>query len=1386
LDNDDSLLNHLCRNCHNDLVAPFVRTHSSLTTDQGYGSWTFECRICHNPHNQEQKITYGSSSYLFQGTISSLSDNVLGCTGAGWTDNQFQNMVVYPNVTQWPNQSYKVLRNSADTLSVDGPMDTTRTATGRTFAVINGRLVKGTVSTPYNGKTGVKYFRDLGTNSFSDGDATYDGICEVCHTATVHYRNDGSPDHSHRQGTTKCTVCHRHIRGFKISGGGAHAAHDGLVSCDDGNLGCHGANDPPLLADGQSLATTTKCNNCHTTTGAGTAKSYWNSYGTSGSWISVAGEVSFCVSCHNSSPGYTQMNGGGDSAPDIRGNNSTYGYGVTGHGKSSGNYPRLSWQATTATGNPAANRLCSVCHDLNMGHFNTSGKRLRAGFENDNTNTNCRHCHDPGTAAVAAPPWYTSYSAFQASAHGAVKCTECHDAHGKAGAYAGMAKGNKQNLCLTCHTGMSGHALGVSFGRGGSSYSLECVTCHNVHVVTGMYSAADTTKTPLTRIDNNLVLWGGASGQKMVDFAGSGTYRTPEGDTLTGAQLPDYPTFCLQCHGQSMSPSIHGNISWGEMHGTGAAGPPSDGGYTPDWYGTGKAKGWDGDDCIGGDNACWPVIPRGAGEILWTQDSYVQTERIANINFVLSCSDCHVTHESGIGRKIRSTVNGNPGSTSYNTMCNACHWYYGVTHAGMSCGNAGCHNSGCSNNRGDAFCNYNTLHGQSRAGSGGGSRIFDNSLVVDMRFEGNLNDSGSWRLHSKWFSDSTNYPTIVAGSFVAGKSGQAVSLSGNSIIQVGTRNGYWSTDEGYHGTWKYTEMKYDTTLETWVYPTDNAASEMSIFSKHVGVNDGGYQFLLKKINGPLRVVFNMQADNNGFAQGGKAGLRGAYSSLSIPLNKWTHVAATFDRNGPDRNPTDPSVGRIRIYVNGIDVTTSDATGNNMQPGAGETSIYAYSENSPWNQGICYNGSWCAGEFAVGGFPWQNRFTGSLDEAKVWNVTKGSAYFAAYEGQAGPYISTASGIPGSNQLTVIFSEGVYTNSNMTGALVPADFVLTDADNGRTITGVTHTAGSASATLTLSSPLDSSNDIGVDTLGAASNAVFDKNGNAAGTENVVIGASLDCPTSPVTIDLNEPSGSTIVKDTQNKLYGSVNNPSSTIPGDGYFHGNGSSANYIDFNYNTSCLLASTAMTLETRIKPQGLSGVTGNYISRIFERNAGTANYQITVWRTLGSATFPNFTPPTGVASIALWVAPVDAHGGNAWKPVLTNYALCPIVNDHWYDVRAIWNTGKSGGTTGQYFVPAEIWVEDQGTNGAYNDNQWAGSRDCTNSSQSYQVDASKLWTGDVIATGTGAITIGATITHSNMFNGLIDVITWSDSAGSPQGAAVRWDWDMDLYIVPPSP
>ena len=51
-----------------------------------------------------------------------------------------------------------------------------------------------------------------GPKSFADGDKTYDGICEVCHTETNHHRNDGTGSSGHHEGED-CTNenCHKHI-----------------------------------------------------------------------------------------------------------------------------------------------------------------------------------------------------------------------------------------------------------------------------------------------------------------------------------------------------------------------------------------------------------------------------------------------------------------------------------------------------------------------------------------------------------------------------------------------------------------------------------------------------------------------------------------------------------------------------------------------------------------------------------------------------------------------------------------------------------------------------------------------------------------------------------------------------------------------------------------------------------------------------------------------------------------------------------------------------------------------------------------------------------------------------------------------------------------------
>ncbi|MBI5409441.1 MAG: hypothetical protein HZA14_08750 [Nitrospirae bacterium] len=67
-----------------------------------------------------------------------------------------------------------------------------------------------------------------------DGDAAYDGVCEVCHTQTTHFRNNGGgSDQLHTNigspaGTNRIS-CHSHLNGFAHGGGSG-------TGCDS----CHG------------------------------------------------------------------------------------------------------------------------------------------------------------------------------------------------------------------------------------------------------------------------------------------------------------------------------------------------------------------------------------------------------------------------------------------------------------------------------------------------------------------------------------------------------------------------------------------------------------------------------------------------------------------------------------------------------------------------------------------------------------------------------------------------------------------------------------------------------------------------------------------------------------------------------------------------------------------------------------------------------------------------------------------------------------------------------------------------------------------------------------------------------------------------------------------
>jgi len=123
-----------------------------------------------------------------------------------------------------------------------------------------------------------------------------------------------------------------------------------------------------------------------------------------------------------------------------------------------------------------------------------------------------------------------------------------------------------------------------------------------------------------------------------------------------------------------------------------------------------------------------------------------------------------------------------------------------------------------------------------------------------------------------------------------------------------------------------------------------------------------------------------------------------------------------------------------------------------------------------------------------------------------------------------------------------------------------------------------------------------------------------------------------------------------------------------------------------------------------------------------------------------------------------VRPIDNHGGDSWKPVLTNYTYYPIVANHWYNITVVWNSGKIGG------IPANIFVDDQGTDGNNNGENWPGYVDTTDSGQLQLTSNKRIYEGDQIMTSDGQFVIGANINNhaNNVFDGLIDWLSWKDS------------------------
>jgi hypothetical protein len=262
------------------------------------------------------------------------------------------------------------------------------------------------------------------------------------------------------------------------------------------------------------------------------------------------------------------------------------------------------------------------------------------------------------------------------------------------------------NACSGCHNphfSQKNNATGLSYA---TTYFLD----------TAVSRPGDRFKLP----PNNL--WGDGSGERMSDHVSgvsSGAYRAPfyvgattnntstthepDGQTgsvaggstnVTGANTPDYPTLCLDCHGSS-APDSNGSVSGTSPSRT----VPEIPWFSADTGFAARAQ-------HGQANAAGSAA--GNRRAPYTTDGSNGTSEDTSTNFVLSCLDCHEPHgdqQTNGEYLLRSTVNGystslGNSSGQWLNFCTACHTLTGGTpnHGGLTatndCSASTCHGHG--------------------------------------------------------------------------------------------------------------------------------------------------------------------------------------------------------------------------------------------------------------------------------------------------------------------------------------------------------------------------------------------------------------------------------------------------------------------------------------------------------------------------------------------------------------------------------------------------------------------------------------------------------------------------------------------------------------------
>lgn len=257
-----SALKELCENCHFDGgPAAAVLTHSSRTTDNGYGNWDLDCWSCHNQHAQEQEEYWP------------LDPSTYG-----------------KYIRRYFERTTKIYGQIKE---ID-PLDP-----GPYYEPLS--IIREVTSTIVEFK---------GPAWFVDGDGLADDdICQVCHLQTLYY-NTGTEKNFHADyGTDSqpggdCTSCHRHEDGFVASSGhsGSDFAWTTTTQTSCGSASCHDwSSNTNVVADVHNDI----CLNCHNNAWGGNGTTVDRDVGFATNGSTTTPHTDECTVCHTLINGHT-------------------------------------------------------------------------------------------------------------------------------------------------------------------------------------------------------------------------------------------------------------------------------------------------------------------------------------------------------------------------------------------------------------------------------------------------------------------------------------------------------------------------------------------------------------------------------------------------------------------------------------------------------------------------------------------------------------------------------------------------------------------------------------------------------------------------------------------------------------------------------------------------------------------------------------------------------------------------------------------------------------------------------------------------------------------------------------------------------------------------